>query len=99
MMRRLLTVAIKTELDVVACRQRARQIAALCGFGTQDQARISTAVSEFARNVFNYADGGRVEFAVAEDTAWQTLVIRIEDEGPGIENLDLVLAGRFQSRT
>ena len=99
MMRRLMTVAIKTELDVVACRQRARQIAALCSFSAQDQARISTAVSEFARNVFNYADGGKVEFAVAEDTAPQTLVIRIEDEGPGIESLDLILAGRFQSTT
>jgi signal transduction histidine kinase len=99
MMRRLMTVAINTELDVVACRRRARQIAALCSFGVQDQARISTAVSELARNAFNYANGGKVEFAVAEDTAPQTLVIRIEDKGPGIDSLDLVLAGRFQSRT
>jgi signal transduction histidine kinase len=98
-MRRLMTVAIRTELDVVACRQRARQIAALCSFRTQDQIKISTAVSELARNAFEYAHAGRVEFALAGDTVPQALVIRIEDKGPGISNLDLVLAGQYRSTT
>lgn len=98
-MRRLITVAINAELDVVASRQRARQIAAMCGFRSQDQVKISTAVSELARNVFEYAGTGRVEFAVVEDTAPQILVIRVEDEGPGIDNLDILLAGGYQSRT
>ena len=40
MMRRLMVVAINAELDVVASRQRARQIAAMCGFGQQDQVKI-----------------------------------------------------------
>jgi signal transduction histidine kinase/CheY-like chemotaxis protein len=96
---RLLTVGIKTELDVVASRQRARQIAALCGFGAQDQARIATAVSELARNVYNYASAGKVAFSVEGETAPQLLLIRLEDEGPGIADLDLVLSGRYQSTT
>lgn len=99
MMQRLMTVAIKAELDVVASRQRARQIAAMCGFRTQDQVKISTAVSELARNVFDYAGGGKIEFAVAENSAPQALVILIEDEGPGINNLDTVLAGEYRSST
>lgn len=99
MMRRLMTVVINAELDVVASRQRARQIAAMCGFRAQDQVKISTAVSELARNVFEYARAGRVEFAIADDTAPQVLVIRIEDEGPGIDDLDLVLAGQYRSTT
>jgi len=99
MMRRLITVAINAELDVVASRQRARQIAAMCGFRHQDQVKISTAVSELARNVFEYAGVGRVEFAVAETAAPQILVIRIEDEGPGIDNLDILLAGGYRSTT
>jgi signal transduction histidine kinase len=99
MMRRLMTVVINSELDVVASRQRARQIAAMCGFRAQDQVKISTAVSELARNVFEYARAGRIEFAIAEDTAPQMLVIRIEDEGPGIDDLDLVLAGQYRSTT
>ncbi|MDB5770439.1 MAG: Histidine kinase [Burkholderia sp.] len=96
---RILTVAINAELDVVASRQRARQIASLCGFGVQDQARIGTAVSELARNVYNYASRGRIEFSVEGEITPQVLIIRIEDEGPGIANLDLILSGRYHSQT
>jgi signal transduction histidine kinase len=96
---RILSMNVRTELDVVASRQRARQIAALCGFNGQDQARIATAVSELARNVYNYAREGRIDFAVEGETAPQLLVICIEDRGPGIVNLDLVLSGRYQSST
>ncbi|WP_334190552.1 ATP-binding protein [Noviherbaspirillum sp.] len=96
---RILTVGIKAEMDVVASRQRARQIASLCGFPAQDQARIATAVSELARNVYNYTSGGRVEFSIEGDTAPQVLLIRIEDKGPGIKDLDLILSGRYQSTT
>src|SRR5690606_33176443 len=94
---RILTVDIRTELDVVSSRQRARQIAALCGFGNQDQIRIATAVSEMARNVYNYAPHGRLEFAIEGDTAPQVLLIRIQDEGPGIANLDHILKEKYQS--
>lgn len=96
---RILSLAIAGEVDVVAARQRARQIAALCGFGSQDQTRIATAVSELARNVYNYAGTGRIDFGVEGETAPQLLVIRIEDKGPGIGNLPLVLSGRYQSST
>ena len=40
----LLTSNVRTESDVVYVRQRARQIAALLGFDTHEQTRISTAV-------------------------------------------------------
>jgi signal transduction histidine kinase/CheY-like chemotaxis protein len=96
---RMLSVAIDTELDVVKARQRARQVAAQCGFGTQDQARIATATSELARNVYNYARSGSVEFSIAGATVPQLLVIRIVDIGPGIAHLDDILAGSYQSNT
>jgi signal transduction histidine kinase/CheY-like chemotaxis protein len=96
---RILAVSIKAELDVVASRQRARQIASLCGFPEQDQARIATAVSELARNVYNYAKSGKVEFSIEGQTVPQVLLINIDDEGPGIGNLDAILAGRYQSTT
>ena len=96
---RILSVGIRSEVDVVACRQRARQIAALCGFGLQDQARIATAASEIARNVYNYAAPGRAEFLIEGETAPQVLTIRIEDQGPGIAELDRILAGQYTSQT
>jgi signal transduction histidine kinase/ActR/RegA family two-component response regulator len=96
---RIITVAIRNELDVVASRQRARQIADLCGFPTQEQTRIATAISELARNVYNYAKTGKIEFAVEGNTTPQVLIITIEDQGPGIPHLDLILSGRYQSST
>jgi hypothetical protein len=54
---------IGSEQDVVLVRQRARQIAALLGFGVQDQVRIATAVSEVARGAAKHGDGGRATFS------------------------------------
>ncbi|MET0858163.1 MAG: hypothetical protein ABWY27_15525, partial [Telluria sp.] len=70
----VLTLAVQTEFDVIATRQRARQIASLSGFTALDQARIATVVSELARNIFNYAVAGTVTFSVAQDNGRQQLV-------------------------
>lgn len=95
----MLTVAVKTELDVIASRQRARQIAGLCGLGALDQARIATVVSELARNIFNYATKGTVRFSISAAARPQALVIVVDDQGPGIGDLDLILSGRYRSTT
>ncbi|MDQ2991184.1 MAG: ATP-binding protein, partial [Pseudomonadota bacterium] len=97
-MQPILTLAVGTEFDVIASRLRARQIAALCGFGNLDQARIATAISELARNIFNYASAGSVEFAVSERHP-QQLVVTVQDRGPGIDNLELILSGGYRSTT
>src|SRR5580704_9523003 len=95
----ILSVAIHSEDDTVAARQRARHIARLLGFDLQDQTRISTAVSEIARNAFNYAGGGRVEYRIEGRTAPQLFLIKVSDSGPGIADLDSVLEGSYQSRS
>src|SRR5262245_59387080 len=95
----LLSVTIASERDVVLARQRARQIAGALGFDNQDQTRISTAVSEIARNAFAYAGRGTVEFAVEGSTAPQLLLISVRDEGPGIADLAQVLSGQYRSAT
>jgi signal transduction histidine kinase/DNA-binding response OmpR family regulator len=95
----ILTLAIGSERDTVAARQRARQIARLLGFEAQDQTRISTAVSEIARNAFNYAGGGRVEYSVEGRTSPQLFIVTIKDSGPGVRDLDNILEGRYQSQT
>jgi signal transduction histidine kinase/DNA-binding response OmpR family regulator len=95
----LLTVGIRYEQDVVIARQRARQIAALLGFEGQDQTRIATAVSEIVRNAFRYAKSGRVEFALEGQSAPQLLLIRVQDQGPGIPDLAHVMSGNYRSST
>lgn len=95
----ILAVAIRYEHDVVAARQRARQIAGLLGFDVQGQTRIATAVSEIVRNAFNYAGGGTVDFLVEGQTAPQVFLARISDQGPGIKDLSRILAGQYRSAT
>ena len=95
----LISLFVRHEQDVVAARQRARQIAARLGFESQDQTRIATAVSEIARNAFMYGGGGKVEIAVEGRFAPQLLVMRVSDRGPGIRDLDAVLSGRYRSST
>ena len=94
----ILTIAVACEMDVIASRQRARQIAAHCGFGQHDQARIATVVSELARNVASYAGEGRVGFSLAGAAGRRTLVVTVEDEGPGIDGLELLLAGEERAQ-
>ncbi|MGV0106981.1 histidine kinase [Nostoc sp. DSM 114160] len=93
----LLAIAIQYEQDVVQARQRTREIAEQLGFDAQDRARLATAVSEIARNAFQYAQSGTVEFSVAGEP--QTFLIQIQDRGEGIPDLAEVLAGRYTSDT
>ena len=93
---RLLLVALEREPDLVLVRKRTRRVAELLGFDRQDQTRITTAVSELARNAFEYAGGGRAEFRVRDDAA-PVFEIIISDKGPGIADLDAVLSGSHAS--
>jgi signal transduction histidine kinase/DNA-binding response OmpR family regulator len=95
----IITLVLHYERDIVQARQRARQIAALVGFDGQDQTRISTAVSEIARNAFCYGQGGHVEFRLEGWTPPQVLIVTITDEGPGIRDLESILEGRYRSRS
>jgi len=92
----IVTTFVKLAKDWVGARQRAQIIAGALGFGAQDETRIATAVSEIARNAFEYAGGGRVEF-IAETGTAQALAVRISDEGPGIADIADILAGRYRS--
>src|SRR4051794_38469676 len=94
----IITVAIAHEQDIVTARRRARQVARLLKFPDQDGTRIGTAVSEIARNAYSYGGGGEGGFLV-DNTAPQSLRIRISDHGPGIADVGAILTGRYRSST
>ena len=96
---RLLILALEAETDIVLVRKRARRLAELVGFEPQDQTRITTAVSEIARNALEYAGGGRVEFRLTGSAARQQFEIIVSDRGPGIARLDAILDGSQRSVT
>jgi signal transduction histidine kinase/CheY-like chemotaxis protein len=95
---KLFTMDIRFENDVVLARQKSRAVAAALKLDPQDQIRIATAVSEIARNTFQYGGGGSVEFRVDENPD-KMLVVTLRDNGKGIPNLNEILGGKYVSQT
>ncbi|NJL05147.1 MAG: anti-sigma regulatory factor [Chloroflexaceae bacterium] len=82
---------IRSDLDIVIARTLARDTAKSIGFGAIDQARIATAVSELARNIFLYAGTGSVTVREIEKLGRRGIEIVCEDQGPGIADLSLAM--------
>lgn len=82
---------IRSDLDIVIARTLARDTAKSIGFGAIDQARIATAVSELARNIFLYAGTGNVTVREIEKLGRKGIEIVCEDQGPGIPDVNLAM--------
>lgn len=85
------------EWDIVAARQMGREIAKNLGFGTVDQARITTAISELARNIYLYAEDGKIYFEAIESLEQKGIKVTAKDTGPGIKDLSLVMEDGYST--
>ncbi|MBU7596029.1 anti-sigma regulatory factor [Metabacillus halosaccharovorans] len=90
-------VKIVTEWDIVAARQLGRNVAKELGFGTVDQARITTAISELARNIYLYAGQGEMRIERIQDLGKKGLKIIAIDSGPGIPDIRKVMEDGFST--
>jgi serine/threonine-protein kinase RsbT len=90
-------ILIHSDLDIVAARVEGRNLAKEMGFGIIDQARIATAISELARNVVLYAQSGQIILSGLDLDGRLGLQIVCEDEGPGIDDLDLVMRDGYST--
>ncbi|MFC4559894.1 anti-sigma regulatory factor [Virgibacillus kekensis] len=90
-------VTIQKEWDIVAARQLGRDIARKTGFGTVDQARIATAISELARNIYLYAGSGKICFEVIDNLDQKGMAMISIDSGPGIKDLSLVMEDGYST--
>ncbi|MER1958067.1 MAG: anti-sigma regulatory factor [Solibacillus sp.] len=91
------TVEIITEWDIVAARQLGRDEAKAIGFGAVDQARITTAISELARNIYLYARAGEIVLERIRDGSKVGIRIIAADKGPGINNLKKVMEDGYST--
>ena len=91
------SVEIFTEWDIVAARQLGRNEAKNSGFGTVDQARITTAISELARNIYLYAGKGKIEIERLSTDGMKGITIIASDEGPGIPDMRKVMEDGFST--
>ncbi|WP_436936379.1 anti-sigma regulatory factor [Halovenus marina] len=90
-------VSITSEDDILEARQTVRTVAEESGFGLTDVTRIVTAVSELARNIFLYAEEGRMEYRVLTAAGEEGIELVFDDDGPGVENVDAALQGNHST--
>lgn len=84
-------VEVRNEWDIVSARQLGRNMAKELGFGNVDQARITTAISELARNIYLYAGNGKICIQPIDHLGKKGLKIIALDNGPGIRDIRRVM--------
>jgi len=90
-------VAINSDQDIVAARQRGRALAAEIGFSATDATLIATAISELARNIVSYARKGEVTLRVVRGSSRQGILVIASDDGPGIPDIPQALRDGFST--
>ncbi|MBT2637969.1 MULTISPECIES: anti-sigma regulatory factor [unclassified Bacillus (in: firmicutes)] len=90
-------ININNEFDIVLARQKGREVSKELLFGGVDQARITTAISELARNIYLYAGSGQITIDVLEDNGRKGIQISAADNGPGINDIRMVLQDGFST--
>ena len=91
------TMPIRVESDVVMVRQRARAVATDAGLGLVDVTKLVTATSELARNALIYGGGGTALIESLQDGIRKGVRLTFEDQGPGIENLEMAMTDGWTS--
>ena len=90
-------VPIAADLDIIAVRQKARELAERLGFSPSERTLLATAVSELARNIVQYAHSGVVVLKPFHNASSVGVSILAEDQGPGIADLSLALRDGYST--
>ncbi len=83
--------------DIVIARQAGHELARQLGFSLTDVTMIATAISEIARNITSYAGKGEVRVGVQYRDGRRALVVRAEDDGPGIRDVERALEDGYST--
>jgi serine/threonine-protein kinase RsbT len=83
--------------DIVTARQAGHELARQLGFSLTDVTMIATAISEVARNITSYAGKGEVRVGVQYRDGRRALVVRAEDDGPGIPDIERALEDGYST--
>jgi serine/threonine-protein kinase RsbT len=90
-------VDVNNSDDIVTARQAGHELARQVGFSLTDVTMIATAISEIARNITSYAGRGEVRVGVQYRDGRQALVVRAEDDGPGIADIERALEDGYST--
>jgi serine/threonine-protein kinase RsbT len=90
-------VPIRSDQDIVAARQRGRELALSIGFSACDATLVATAISELARNIVLYARSGEIQVHEIEQARRKGIVVVARDDGPGIADVRQAIRDGFST--
>ena len=90
-------IRIDREADIIAVRQLVRELTRTLQFDQFATAAITTAASELSRNVWVHAQTGIARVGVLRGSGRIGLELEFVDRGPGIADLNRVLAGGYST--
>src|SRR5580700_4153060 len=77
---------LRSEQDIVVCRQIVRKLTQELAFSLVDQTKMVTAASELARNTVTYGGGGEMQMESLNGPR-VGLRLTFQDKGPGIPDI------------
>jgi serine/threonine-protein kinase RsbT len=90
-------VAVCRDRDVVAARQKAREVAGQAGFSGPELTLIATAVSEIARNIVMFAERGVIVVTAVDEPGRSGVTVVARDRGPGIPDVGQAMADGYST--
>jgi serine/threonine-protein kinase RsbT len=90
-------VAIDRDGDIVAARQKARELAIQVGFSGSDLTLIATAISEVARNIVVYANRGEIVLSAVQRGSRRGVLVIARDRGPGIPDIERAMRDGYST--
>ena len=91
------SMPLRSEHDIVMCRQTARKLTQELKFSLVDQTKMITAASELSRNTVVYGGGGEMRWEIVSNGIRQGLRLHFEDKGPGIPDVKQALTDGWTS--
>src|SRR4030042_718884 len=82
---------VSSLVDVVRARRRGLEIAREMGFPQAEATKIAVVISELGRNIERYARNGSITITTSREEKY--IMILAQDWGPGIPDVERVLAG------
>jgi serine/threonine-protein kinase RsbT len=80
-------VQIKSDVDILSARQKARALAAELHLSSGELTLVATAISELARNIVSYAKHGAIVLRLVTRGRARGILVIARDEGPGIRDI------------
>ena len=88
---------IDAEDDIILVRRKVRELALACKFDVFGASAVTTAASELARNVWVHGGKGLAIIEMVSDDHRTGIRAEFKDQGPGIADIDRVMAGGFST--